>query len=84
MSELKEYTADDIQELDDKRLEESESGKIDCTRVYLKSEADKVIAEQESEIRNLRRSLIVARHEVAKARGKKISNKYRAIFKEGK
>ncbi len=56
----------------------------ESSQVYLKSEADKVIAEQESEIRNLRRSLIVARHEVAKARGKKFSNKYRAIFKEGK
>ena len=43
--ELKAYTADDIQELDDERLEASESGKIDCTRVYIKSEADAVIKE---------------------------------------
>ena len=48
--ELKAYTADDIQELDDERLEASESGKIDCTRVYIKSEADKVIAELENRI----------------------------------
>lgn len=52
--------------------------------VYFKSEADNVIAELEAEIRNLRRSLIVTRHEVAKARGKNFSNKRRAKFKEAK
>lgn len=55
MSELKAYTADDIQELDDERLEASESGKIDCTRVYLKSEADKVIAKLENENERLKK-----------------------------
>lgn len=51
---------------------------------YLKSEADKVIAELKDEINNLKRSLIVARHEVAKARGKKFSNKYGVKSKERK
>ena len=46
--------------------------------VYPKSEADAVIAGLENEIHNLKRSLIVARHEVAKARGKKSSTKYRS------
>ena len=50
---------------------------------YLKAEADKVIAELQDEIHNLKRSLIVARHEVAKARGKK-SYKYKTKFKETK
>ena len=67
MSELKEYTADDIQELDDKRLEESESGKIDCTRVYLKSEADKVIAEKDKEIRHQKYKRCVAMAEWCEA-----------------
>ena len=58
---------------------------------YHKSEADKVIAEKDSEItelkdeiHNLKRSLIVARHHVAKERGKNLKNKHRAIFKEVK
>lgn len=45
MSELKEWTADEIEEYDDARLELAEDGKIDCTRVYIKYEADKVIEE---------------------------------------
>ncbi len=44
------------------------------TTYYKKSEADKVIAEKDAEIHNLRRSLIAARHKVAKARGKEFSN----------
>ena len=47
MCELKEWTASEIEEYDDARLELAEDGKIDCTRVYIKSEADKVIAELE-------------------------------------
>lgn len=43
----------------------------------LLEERNKQIGELEDEIRKLRRSLIVARHEVAKARGKNFSNKYR-------
>ena len=45
MSELKDYDIMDIEAMDDERLEKSESGKIQVTRVYIKSEADKVIAE---------------------------------------
>ena len=47
MSELKEWTASEIEEYDDARLELAQDGKIDCTRVYIKSEADKVIADLE-------------------------------------
>ena len=47
MSELKDYDIMDIEAMDDERLEKSESGKIQATRVYIKSEADKVIAELE-------------------------------------
>lgn len=43
--ELKDYNIMDIEAMDDERLEKSESGKIQATRVYIKSEADKVIAE---------------------------------------
>lgn len=46
MSELKDYDIMDIEAMDDARLEKSESGKIQVSRVYLKSEADKVIAHQ--------------------------------------
>lgn len=42
--ELKDYDIMDIEAMDDERLEKSESGKIQVTRVYIKSEADKVIA----------------------------------------
>lgn len=47
MSELKEWTASEIEEYDDARLELAEDGKIDCTRVYIKQDVDKVIAELE-------------------------------------
>lgn len=45
MSELKEWTASEIEEYDDARLELAEDGKIDCTRVYIKSDVDAAIAE---------------------------------------
>lgn len=45
------------------------------TKFYLKTEADTVIAGLNDEIHNLKRALIIARHEVAKARGKKSSTK---------
>ena len=38
MSELREWTADEINEYDDARLELAEDGKIDCTRVYIKAD----------------------------------------------
>lgn len=47
MCKLKEWTASEIEEYDDARLELAEDGKIDCTRVYIKADVDKVIAELE-------------------------------------
>lgn len=54
MSELKNYDIMDIEAMDDERLEKSESGKIQVTRVYIKSEVDKVIAEKDAEIEKLK------------------------------
>ena len=54
MSELKDYDIMDIEAMDDERLEKSESGKIQVTRVYIKSEADKVIEEKDAEIARLK------------------------------
>ena len=53
MSELKDYDIMDIEAMDDERLEKSKSGKIQATRVYIKSEADKVIAEKDEKINEL-------------------------------
>ena len=53
MSELKDYDIMDVEAMDDERLEKSESGIIQATRVYIKSEADKVIAEKDKEIQRL-------------------------------
>ena len=47
MIELKEWTASEIEEYDDARLELAEDGKIDCTRVYIKKDVDKFIADLE-------------------------------------
>ena len=47
MCKLKEWTASEIEEYDDARLELAEDGKIDCTRVYIKKDVDKVIADLE-------------------------------------
>lgn len=47
MCKLKEWTASEIEEYDDARLELAEDGKIDCTRVYIKQDVDKVIADLE-------------------------------------
>ena len=49
--ELKDYDIMDIEAMDDERLEKSESCRIKATRVYIKSEADKVIAELYERIR---------------------------------
>lgn len=43
MSRIKDYNIIDIEAMDDERLEKSESGKIQVTRVYIKSDADKAI-----------------------------------------
>lgn len=45
MNELKDYDIMDIEAMDDERLEKSESGKIQATRVYIKSDVDNAIAE---------------------------------------
>ena len=55
MSELKDYDIMDIEDMDDERLEKSESGKIQVTRVYIKSEADKVIADLKNKIEEQKR-----------------------------
>lgn len=47
MCKLKEWTASEIEEYDDARLELAEDGRIDCTRVYIKQDVDKVIEELE-------------------------------------
>lgn len=47
MCKLKEWTASEIEEYDDARLELAEDGKIDCTRVYIKADVDKVFADLE-------------------------------------
>ena len=55
--------------------------------VYAKDDVDELIAKKDEEIKNLKRSLIVARHAVANARGKNVSHKYRTKvgkFKEAK
>ena len=51
MSELKDYDILDIEAIDDERLEKSESGKIQVTRVYIKAEADKAMEKLETENR---------------------------------
>ena len=51
MSELKDYDIMDIEAMDDERLEKSESGKIQVTRVYIKSDVDNAIAELKSALK---------------------------------
>ena len=50
MRELKDYDIMDIEAMDDERLEKSESGIIKATRVYIKDEVDKVIAELKAQV----------------------------------
>lgn len=50
--ELKYYDITDIEAMDDERLEKSESGKIQVTRVYIKSEADAAIAELKQKLQD--------------------------------
>lgn len=64
MSELKEWTADEINEYDDARLELAEDGKIDCTRVYIKADADEVISTIKAERDEYRYNLSCARNEI--------------------
>ena len=46
MSELKHYDIKDIETIDDERAKDAKPGQvINCTRVYIKSEADAVIKE---------------------------------------
>lgn len=51
---LRLYTASDISDYDDARLELSESGKVDCTRVYMQKDADEVFSKLEKEIERLK------------------------------
>lgn len=64
MSELREWTADEINEYDDARLELAEDGKIDCTRVYIKADADEVISTIKAERDEYRYNLSCARNEI--------------------
>lgn len=50
MSRIKDYNIMDIEAMDDERLEKSESGKIQVTRVYIKSEIDKEIAKMKGKL----------------------------------
>ena len=62
MAELKHYDIKDIEAMDDERAKDAKPGQvINCTRVYIKSEADKVIADKDKEIRSLKRELWLAR-----------------------
>lgn len=54
MSTLREWTASEIEEYDDARLELAEDGKIECTRVYIKADADQVIADKDKAIAELK------------------------------
>ncbi len=64
MSELREWTASEIEEYDDARLELAEDGKIDCTRVYIKADADEVISTIKAERDEYRYNLSCARNEI--------------------
>jgi hypothetical protein len=58
--ELRAWTASEIDEYDDARLELAEDGKIDCTRVYIKDEADAVITELKEDYHEVRSRLQTA------------------------
>lgn len=64
MSELREWTASEIEEYDDARLELAEDGKIDCTRLYIKDDADEVISTIKAERDEYRYNLSCARNEI--------------------
>lgn len=64
MSELREWTPSELEEYDDARLELAEDGKIDCTRAYIKSEADEVISTIKAERDEYRYNLAYARNEI--------------------
>jgi len=53
MAELREYVASEIEDYDDARLELSEDGQVSCTKLYIKSDADAVLAEKDKEIAKL-------------------------------
>lgn len=62
---LREYTALEIEEYDDARLELAEDGKIDYTRVYIKSEADTHIGELTDKINSLQYDNACLRNELS-------------------
>lgn len=57
MSEMKYYDFMDIEAMDDEHLKKSESGRIELTQVYFKSEVDAAIAELKRENERLNREL---------------------------
>ncbi len=59
MSELREWTASEIEEYDDARLELAEDGKVSCTKLYIKSEVDEVIAELQKQVHDYAQGLYV-------------------------
>lgn len=65
MSELKAYTSVDIEEMDNAKL--YRDNRLQCTRVYLKSEADKVISELEENHKKEVSQFLVLNREQANA-----------------
>lgn len=59
MCELKDYDIVDIEAIDDERLKKSESGRIQATRVYIKSDVDEVISTLKAERDEYRKHKII-------------------------
>ena len=83
MSELKDYNIMDIEAMDDERLEKSESGKIQVTRVYIKSEADKVIAELKQKLNEAQTELELWRDGsiISESHQKELDEKHHSYYK---
>lgn len=61
MSELKDYDIMDIESMDDESLKKSD--RIQATRVYIKSDVDKVIAMKDKEIAKLKEQVALLQAE---------------------
>ena len=59
-NELREWTADEINEYDDARRQLAEDGQIDCTIVYIADEADAVITGLKEDYHEVRSRLQTA------------------------
>lgn len=57
---LRDWTASEIEEYDDARLALTEADSIDCTRVYIKDEADAVITKLKEDYHEVRSNLQTA------------------------